>query len=58
VPYADSALRSSKIIKNAKFVIYKGAPYVAPRNVRPETVDYLVSYDSAKTRKSGSRSGW
>ena len=27
VPYADAALISSKIIKNAKLVIYKGAPH-------------------------------
>ncbi len=27
VPYADAALLSSKIIKNAKLVIYKGAPH-------------------------------
>jgi len=27
VPYADSALLSSKIIKNAKLVIYEGAPH-------------------------------
>jgi non-heme chloroperoxidase len=26
VPIADSALLSSKIIKNAKLVVYKGAP--------------------------------
>jgi len=27
VPIADSALLSSKIIKNAKLVVYKGAPH-------------------------------
>jgi non-heme chloroperoxidase len=44
VPYADSALLSSKIIKNAKLVIYKGAPHGMCTTLKDRVNQELLSF--------------
>jgi non-heme chloroperoxidase len=47
VPYADSALLSSKIIKNAKLVIYKGAPHGMCTTLKDRVNDELLGFIKA-----------
>jgi non-heme chloroperoxidase len=44
VPIADSALLSSKIIKNAKLVVYKGAPHGMCTTLKDRVNDELLSF--------------
>jgi non-heme chloroperoxidase len=44
VPYADSALISSKIIKNAKLVIYKGAPHGMCTTLKDRVNEELLAF--------------
>ena len=44
VPYADSALLSSKIIKNAKLVIYKGAPHGMCTTLKDRVNEELLAF--------------
>jgi non-heme chloroperoxidase len=47
VPYADSALLSSKIIKNAKLVIYKGAPHGMCTTLKDRVNEELLGFIKA-----------
>jgi len=47
VPYADSALLSSKIIKNAKLVIYKGAPHGMCTTLKERVNEELIGFIKA-----------
>jgi non-heme chloroperoxidase len=47
VPYADSALISSKIIKNAKLVIYKGAPHGMCTTLKDRVNEELLAFIKA-----------
>jgi non-heme chloroperoxidase len=47
VPYADSALISSKIIKNAKLVIYKGAPHGMCTTLKDRVNEELLAFVKA-----------
>ncbi len=44
VPYADSALLSSKIIKNAKLVIYPGAPHGMCTTLKDRVNEELIGF--------------
>lgn len=44
VPIADSALLSSKIIKNAKLVVYKGAPHGMCTTLKDRVNEELVGF--------------
>jgi non-heme chloroperoxidase len=44
VPYADAALISSKIIKNAKLVIYKGAPHGMCTTLKDRVNEELLAF--------------
>jgi non-heme chloroperoxidase len=44
VPYADSALISSKLIKNAKLVIYKGAPHGMCTTLKDRVNEELLAF--------------
>src|SRR6059036_1083088 len=44
VPIADSALLSSKIIKNAKLVVYKGAPHGMCTTLKDEVNEELLAF--------------
>jgi non-heme chloroperoxidase len=44
VPIADSALLSSKIIKNAKLVVYKGAPHGMCTTLKDRVNDELLAF--------------
>jgi non-heme chloroperoxidase len=44
VPYADSALLSSKIIKNAKLVIYPGAPHGMCTTLKERVNEELLAF--------------
>jgi non-heme chloroperoxidase len=44
VPYADSALLSAKIIKNAKLVIYKGAPHGMCTTLKDQVNEELLGF--------------
>jgi non-heme chloroperoxidase len=44
VPYADSALISSKIVKNAKLVIYKGAPHGMCTTLKDRVNEELLGF--------------
>src|SRR5881628_2402805 len=44
VPIADSALLSSKIIKNAKLVVYKGAPHGMCTTLKDKVNEELLSF--------------
>ena len=44
VPYADSALLSSKIIKNAKLVVYEGAPHGMCTTLKDRVNEELLSF--------------
>jgi non-heme chloroperoxidase len=44
VPYADSALLSSKIIKNAKLVIYEGAPHGMCTTLKDRVNEELLAF--------------
>lgn len=44
VPYADSALISSKIIENAKLVIYKGAPHGMCTTLKDRVNEELLAF--------------
>jgi non-heme chloroperoxidase len=44
VPYADSALLSSKIVKNAKLVIYKGAPHGMCTTLKDRVNEELLGF--------------
>jgi len=44
VPIADSALLSSKIVKNAKLVIYKGAPHGMCTTLKDRVNEELLSF--------------
>jgi non-heme chloroperoxidase len=47
VPYADSALLSSKIIKNAKLVIYPGAPHGMCTTLKDRVNEELIGFFKA-----------
>ena len=47
VPYADSALLSSKIIKNAKLVIYKNAPHGMCTTLKERVNEELIGFIKA-----------
>jgi non-heme chloroperoxidase len=47
VPYADSALLSSKLIKNAKLVIYKGAPHGMCTTLKDRVNEELLGFIKA-----------
>jgi non-heme chloroperoxidase len=47
VPYADSALISSKIIKGAKLVIYKGAPHGMCTTLKDRVNEELLAFIKA-----------
>ena len=47
VPYADSALLSSKLVKNAKLVIYKGAPHGMCTTLKDRVNEELLSFFKA-----------
>jgi non-heme chloroperoxidase len=47
VPYADSALISSKIIKNAKLVIYPGAPHGMCTTLKDRVNEELLAFIKA-----------
>jgi non-heme chloroperoxidase len=47
VPYEDSALLSSKIIKNAKLVIYKGAPHGMCTTLKDRVNEELLGFFKA-----------
>ena len=47
VPYADSALLSSKIISNAKLVIYKGAPHGMCTTLKDRVNEELLGFIKA-----------
>jgi len=47
VPYADAALLSSKIIKNAKLVIYKGAPHGMCTTLKDRVNEELLAFIKA-----------
>ncbi len=47
VPYADSALLSSKIIKNAKLVIHKGAPHGMCTTLKERVNEELIGFIKA-----------
>jgi len=47
VPYADSALLSSKIIKNAKLVIYEGAPHGMCTTLKDRVNEELLAFIKA-----------
>jgi non-heme chloroperoxidase len=44
VPYEDSALISSKLIKNAKLVIYKGAPHGMCTTLKDRVNEELLAF--------------
>jgi non-heme chloroperoxidase len=44
VPYADAALISSKIVKNAKLVIYKGAPHGMCTTLKDRVNEELLAF--------------
>jgi len=44
VPYADAALISSKIVKNAKLVIYKGAPHGMCTTLKDRVNEELLGF--------------
>jgi non-heme chloroperoxidase len=44
VPYADAALLSSKILKNAKLVIWKGAPHGMCTTLKDKVNEELLSF--------------
>jgi non-heme chloroperoxidase len=44
VPYADAALLSAKIVKNAKLVIYKGAPHGMCTTLKDRVNDELLNF--------------
>jgi non-heme chloroperoxidase len=44
VPYADAALLSAKIVKNAKLVIYKGAPHGMCTTLKDRVNEELLSF--------------
>jgi non-heme chloroperoxidase len=44
VPIADSALLSSKIIKDAKLVVYKGAPHGMCTTLKDRVNSELLSF--------------
>jgi len=47
VPIADSAMLSSKIIKNAKFVVYKGAPHGMCTTLKDKVNKELLAFIKA-----------
>jgi non-heme chloroperoxidase len=47
VPYADSALISSKLIKNAKLVIYEGAPHGMCTTLKDRVNEELLAFFKA-----------
>jgi non-heme chloroperoxidase len=47
VPYADAALLSSKIIKGAKLVIYKGAPHGMCTTLKDRVNEELLAFIKA-----------
>jgi non-heme chloroperoxidase len=47
VPYADAALLSSKILKNAKLVIWKGAPHGMCTTLKDKVNEELLSFFKA-----------
>ena len=47
VPYADAALLSSKIIKNAKLVIYEGAPHGMCTTLKERVNEELIGFFKA-----------
>jgi non-heme chloroperoxidase len=47
VPYADSALLSSKIVKNARLVIYKGAPHGMCTTLKDRVNEELLGFIKA-----------
>jgi non-heme chloroperoxidase len=47
VPYADSALLSSKLIRNAKLVIYKGAPHGMCTTLKDRVNEELLGFIKA-----------
>jgi non-heme chloroperoxidase len=47
VPYADAALLSAKIVKNAKLVIYKGAPHGMCTTLKDRVNEELLNFFKA-----------
>ena len=47
VPIADSALLSSKLIKNATLKVYKGAPHGMCTTLKPEVNEELLAFIKA-----------
>jgi non-heme chloroperoxidase len=60
VPIADSALLSAKIVKNAKLVVYKGAPHgmctTHKDRVNAELLAFIKGTSTASTEESGRES--
>jgi non-heme chloroperoxidase len=60
VPIADSALLSAKIVKNAKLVVYKGAPHglctTLKDRVNAELLAFIKGTSTASTEESGRES--
>lgn len=52
VPIADSALLSSKIVKNAMLKIYKGAPHGLPSTLKDELNEELLTFFQREQQKS------
>lgn len=52
VPIADSALLSSKIVKNATLKIYKGAPHGLPSTLKDELNEELLTFFQREQQKS------
>ncbi len=44
VPIADSAMLSSKIVKNAKLVVYKGAPHGMCTTLKDKANEELLAF--------------
>jgi non-heme chloroperoxidase len=44
VPFADSAALSAKILKNAKLVVYKGAPHGMCTTLRDRVNEELLAF--------------
>ena len=47
VPIADSAMLSSKIIKNSKLVVYKGAPHGMCTTLKDRVNEELLAFIKA-----------
>jgi non-heme chloroperoxidase len=50
VPIGASALQSSKLIKNARLVVYKGAPHGMPSTLKDQINRDLYAFFRESTR--------